>query len=118
MVKHLILFRLKEKTPKSARQLMDAFAVLPEKIDEVQHLEVGEDFKTTPKSFDVALSVVEPRDVDSEDYGHRAVASATPSSCTPVCSISFLLLVCITASPSFLLLSTTVSIPLSIKAHA
>ncbi len=57
MVKHLVLFRLKEKTPQSSRQLMDAFVGLPEKIEEIQHLEVGEDFKTTPKSFDVALSV-------------------------------------------------------------
>ena len=57
MVKHLILFRLKEKTPQSSRQLVDAFAGLPEKIEEIQHLEVGEDFKSTPKSFDVALSV-------------------------------------------------------------
>ena len=57
MVKHLILFRLKEKTPQISRQLVDAFAGLPEKIEEIQHLEVGEDFKTTPKSFDVALSV-------------------------------------------------------------
>ena len=48
MVKHFVLFRLKEKTPQSARQLMDAFAGLPEKIEEIQHLEVGEDFKTTP----------------------------------------------------------------------
>lgn len=57
MVKHLVLFRLKEKTPQSSRQLMDAFVGLPEKIEEIQHLEVGEDFKLTPKSFDVALSV-------------------------------------------------------------
>ena len=57
MVKHLVLFRLKEKTQKSSRQLMGAFAGLPDKIEEIQHLEVGEDFKTTPKSFDVALSV-------------------------------------------------------------
>ena len=57
MVKHLVLFRLKEKTQKSSRQLMGAFAGLPDKIEEIQHLEVGEDFKSTPKSFDVALSV-------------------------------------------------------------
>ena len=57
MVRHLVLFHLKEKTPLSSRQLMEAFAGLPEKIEEIQHLEVGEDFKTTPKSFDVALSI-------------------------------------------------------------
>ena len=57
MVKHLVLFRMKKKTPQSSRQLMDAFAGLPDKIKEIQHVEVGEDFKTTPKSFDVALSV-------------------------------------------------------------
>jgi hypothetical protein len=57
MVNHLVLFRLKEKTSQISRQLMDAFVGLPEKIEEIQHLEVGEDFKTTPKSFDVALSV-------------------------------------------------------------
>lgn len=36
---------------------MDTFAGLPEKVEEVQHLELGEDFKATPKSFDVALSL-------------------------------------------------------------
>ena len=35
MVKHLVLFRLKEKTPQSSRQLMDAFAGLPDKIEEI-----------------------------------------------------------------------------------
>ena len=67
MVKHLILFRLKEKTPQSSRQLMDAFVGLSEKIEEIQHLEVGEDFKTTPKSFDVALSA---------EFGDREALSA------------------------------------------
>ena len=67
MVKHLILFRLKEKTPQSARQLMDAFIGLPEKIEEIQHLEVGEDFETTPKSFVVTLSV---------EFGNREALSA------------------------------------------
>ena len=65
MVKHLVLFRLKK--PQSARQLMDAFIGLPEKIEEIQHLEVGEDFKTTPKSFDVTLSV---------EFGNREALSA------------------------------------------
>ena len=67
MVKHLVLFRLKEKTQKSSRQLMDAFVGLPEKIEEIQHLEVGEDFKTTPKSFDVALAV---------EFGNQEALSA------------------------------------------
>ena len=67
MIKHLVLFRLKEKTPQSSRQLIDAFAGLPEKIEEIQHLEVGEDFKLTPKSFDVALSV---------EFGDREALSA------------------------------------------
>ena len=67
MVKHLVLFRLKEKTPQISRQLMDAFVGLPEKIEEIQHLEVGEDFKTTPKSFDVALSV---------EFGNQEALSA------------------------------------------
>ena len=57
MIKHLVLFRLKEKTPQNSQQLMEAFDGLPEKIEEVQHLEGGEDFKATLKSFDVALSV-------------------------------------------------------------
>ena len=57
MVTHLVLFRLKEKNQQRSKQLMDAFAGLPEKIEEIQHLTVGEDFKETPKSFDVALSV-------------------------------------------------------------
>ena len=46
---------------------MDAFVGLPEKIEEIQHLEVGEDFKTTPKSFDVTLSV---------EFGNREALSA------------------------------------------
>ena len=57
MVTHLVLFRLKEKNQQRSKQLVDAFAVLPEKIEEIRHLAVGEDFKGTPKSFDVALSV-------------------------------------------------------------
>jgi|TARA_B100001093_G_scaffold495337_1_gene539720 hypothetical protein len=46
---------------------MDAFAGLPEKIEEIQYLAVGEDFKRTPKSFDVSLSV---------EFGDREALSA------------------------------------------
>ena len=46
---------------------MDAFARLTEKIEEIQHLEVGEDLKTTPKSFDIALYV---------EFGDREALSA------------------------------------------
>ena len=46
---------------------MDAFAGLPEKIEEIQSLAVGEDFKRTPKSFDVSLSV---------EFGDREALSA------------------------------------------
>jgi hypothetical protein len=46
---------------------MDAFAGLPEKIEEIQHLAVGEDFKRTTKSFDVPLS---------GEFGDREALSA------------------------------------------
>lgn len=55
MVKHLVFFRMKEKTPQSIQQLVDALRGLEEKIEEVEYLEVGVDFKETPNSYDVAL---------------------------------------------------------------
>ena len=50
-------FSPERKNPTKRPTTNGRICLASREIEEIQHLEVGEDFKTTPKSFDVALSV-------------------------------------------------------------
>ncbi len=55
MIKHIVFLKLNEKSEDNLQKIVTALRGLKEKIVEVEHLEVGVDFKHGPNSWDIAL---------------------------------------------------------------
>ncbi len=55
MVKHIVFFKLKEKTPEQAEALKEKLLSLKKEIDLIRNLEVGINFKESERAYDVAL---------------------------------------------------------------
>jgi len=53
MVKHIVLFKLKDK--KDKQKALDALNSMTGKIEGLLHLEAGADFLDSERSFDIAL---------------------------------------------------------------
>ena len=58
MVKHIVLFRLKDKSPESLEAAKKILLSMEGKVKEIRSIEVGIDFLHSQRSFDLALSVV------------------------------------------------------------
>jgi len=56
MVKHIVMFKLKKKNPGDLAALASALNGMTGKIESLNFLEVGEDFKSSERSFDLVLT--------------------------------------------------------------
>lgn len=56
MVKHIVMFKLKEKKTEDLNSLASALNGMQGRIETLKHLEVGEDFKESERSFDLVLT--------------------------------------------------------------
>ncbi|PIQ96004.1 MAG: stress responsive protein [Nitrospinae bacterium CG11_big_fil_rev_8_21_14_0_20_56_8] len=56
MVKHIVLFKLAEKTPANMNRAIEALKSLEHHIESLRYLEVGVDFKGSDRSYDLALT--------------------------------------------------------------
>jgi len=56
MVKHIVMFKLKEKSSDNLNALASALNGMKGQIETLSFLEVGEDFKNTDRSFDLVLT--------------------------------------------------------------
>jgi hypothetical protein len=56
MIKHIVMFKLKEKNPDNLKTLASALNGMKGKIESLKFLEVGEDFKGSDRSFDLVLT--------------------------------------------------------------
>ncbi len=56
MVKHIVMFKLAENTPLHREKAITALRGLAGKIETLRHLEVGEDFLGSERSFDIVLT--------------------------------------------------------------
>lgn len=56
MVKHIVMFKLKKKNPGNLATLVSALNGMTGKIESLKLLEVGEDFKSSERSFDLVLT--------------------------------------------------------------
>lgn len=61
MIKHLVLFKLKD--PACAEETRNMLLSMKGVVEQIREIEVGIDYAHTERSFDVALSVI----VDDED---------------------------------------------------
>jgi len=56
MIKHIVMFKLKEKKPDNLKALASALNGMKGQIETLRFLEVGEDFMGSDRSFDLALT--------------------------------------------------------------
>ncbi len=56
MVKHIVMFKLNEKSPDNLKTLTSALNGMRGHIETLMFLEVGEDFKASDRSFDLVLT--------------------------------------------------------------
>jgi len=55
MVKHIVMFKLSENNPENLEKAVTLLKGMVGKIETLQHLEVGVDFKQSPRSYDIVL---------------------------------------------------------------
>lgn len=55
MIKHIVMYKLKDYSPENAAKLRDTFLSMKGKIPQLQSLESGLDFVRAERSFDVVL---------------------------------------------------------------
>jgi len=79
VIRHIVFFKLKESNDKNKEELKQKLLSLKENIKEVQFLEVGVNFKDSPRAFDVSLIVdfktKEDLDKYANDSYHKEVIS-------------------------------------------
>lgn len=56
MIKHIVMFQLKEKTEENLNKAVNALRGLDGKIETLRFLEVGIDFQGSERSFDIVLT--------------------------------------------------------------
>jgi len=56
MVKHIVMFKLAEKTPENLETVISALNGMKGQIETLRHLEVGTDFKESERSYDLVLT--------------------------------------------------------------
>lgn len=71
MIKHIVMFQLKEKNEHTLQQLVSALESLAENIETLQFLEVGVDFRNTERSYDVVLTTHFANSQDLQTYAEH-----------------------------------------------
>lgn len=56
MIKHIVMFKLTEKTPDNLDRVEKALNGMQGKIETLKFLEVGRDFSASERSFDIVLT--------------------------------------------------------------
>lgn len=55
MVKHIVFFKLKDRSPEHITQVRDKLMTLDGRVPQLRYLEVGIDFIRSERSYDLAL---------------------------------------------------------------
>ncbi len=88
MFRHIVLYRLKDRSENSKQALKEKFLSLKENVPQILDLEVGTDVLFSARSYDVALAVTfetkedlpvykaHPFHVGVADYVHAVTESA------------------------------------------
>lgn len=56
MIKHIVMFKLTDKTPDNLNQVENALKGMEGKIETLRSIEVGRDFSESERSYDVVLT--------------------------------------------------------------
>ncbi len=55
MITHIVFFKLSDKSSEAVAVLVELLNKMDGKVESLQHLEVGVDYRATDRSYDVAL---------------------------------------------------------------
>lgn len=55
MITHIVMFKLKDRSPESVARTVQVLRSMEGKIDELRHIEVGTDILRSERSYDIAL---------------------------------------------------------------
>ncbi len=93
MVKHIVMFKLKEKTPDNVKQVVDALRGMEGRIETLKHIEVGENFKESDRAFDVVLTTHFENEAGLDAYiahpVHQPVVALIRSLCGGMASADY-----------------------------
>ena len=56
MIRHIVFFKLKNRSPESVAEAADMLRSMEGKIEQVKTLEIGTDILRSERSFDIALT--------------------------------------------------------------
>ena len=73
MVRHIVFYFLKDKSPESKQALKQTFLSMKGKIDVLKDIEVGIDFMKSPRSADVSLNCLFDSKEDLAIYANHPV---------------------------------------------
>jgi hypothetical protein len=93
MIKHIVMFKLKEKTPDNLRALASALNGMEGQIETLRFLEVGEDFKGSDRSFDLVLTThfedTQGLETYAEHKVHQPVIQLARSLCSQTVVVDY-----------------------------
>lgn len=93
MVKHIVMFKLKEKTSENLTTLATALKNMQGRIDSLNFLEVGEDFKGSERSYDLVLTTHFSDRTGLETYAghevHQPVIQLARSLCSQTVVVDY-----------------------------
>ena len=73
MVKHIVMFKLKEKNEENMNQAVSALKSLDGNVESLRFLEVGIDFKESERSYDIVLTTHFDDQQGMSDYASHPV---------------------------------------------
>ena len=93
MIKHIVMFKLNDKTSDNLKALASALNGMNGKIETLKFLEVGEDFKHSERSFDLVLTThFEDRqglETYAEHQVHQPVIQLARSLCSQTVVVDY-----------------------------
>lgn len=93
MVKHIVMFKLNEKSPDNLKALASALNGMKGQIETLKFLEVGEDFKGSNRSFDLVLTTHFENQQGLETYAthkvHQPVIQLARSLCSQTVVVDY-----------------------------
>lgn len=94
MITHIVLFKLKERTPEGIEKARDILLSMEGKVEQLRHLEVGVDLIHSERSADIALvtkfdSLDELQAYQVHPYHALEVAAHMKSVCSTVVTADY-----------------------------
>lgn len=93
MIKHIVMFKMKDKSPDNLKEMASALNGMKDKIETLEYLEVGEDFKGSERSFDLVLTTHfknrDGLDIYAKHEVHQPVIQLARSLCSQTVVVDY-----------------------------